>query len=416
MTKIHSLKEAISIKSVILTEGVNVSLINLKYKPIKPSLYSYEMTSDSKNLNIPQEVLLYKNDSLNIRVFSTIRSNINSEITLLNDNERIYLLYQGKKYQVDLPTYPTFYDHSIDGEISTKYFQKLGGDTIALVMMNYCEYYSRNVQCKFCEIHQNYKEQKDIMVMAKSPERMSEHLVNAILSDISIKQVIFNSGNYTKNNNKTYEQIIKTLRLTLANIPEERSKQIAFLVITAPPENLTLLRELKDAGATSIYINIEVWEEQQMKNIVPGKYQFGRGNYFKSFDESLKFFGKGYVYTNLIYGIQSIDLNQQVKKYDPDKEMDIISYALDELISRDVILTNTIYHSSGKNTIGKIKLDAQAVEKYHLHYGKRIHESRIVSSLCDSKNAVYASIEAIPNSLNNEPYVFYKFLEQNINV
>jgi hypothetical protein len=413
MKKISSLRDAISVKTLLLAQGVKVGEFNSSFKPVKPSLYSYEMTPESRNKSIPQEIILYSNREYNIRIFSTIRANNNSPISLENENGKVFLRYLNEEYYVEVPNYPNFYDCIINGESSGKYFQKLGGDTIALVMLNYCEYYSRKLQCKFCEIHENFTQEKSEIIMAKSPEKISQHLCNAIALDDSIRQIIINSGNYTKDNNRTYKQIIKTLQLTISSLPTERLNKIAFLVIAAPPEDLALLSELKKAGATSVYINMEVWSNKQMMSIVPGKHEYGRDNYFRCFDIALKSFGKGYVYTNLIYGIQSIDLESN-KKFDQEEEIDILTGAMDTLISKEVILTNTIYHYSGKNKIGSIPLPPSGIEKFHMIYGKKIFESGLVSELCNSKQAVYASIEAIPNSLNNEPFVYHKYLNQRV--
>lgn len=310
---------------------------------------------------------------------------------------------------------PPFYAADSQQESpKAKYFQKLGGDTIALVMFNYCEYYSRNVQCHFCEIHENYQHHEAEIIKIKRPELMADSLVEAIRQDPSIKQIIFNSGNYSRDNNRTFEEIIKTIKYLVNKLNEEELSKIALLVIVSPPENLELLRDLKEAGATSIYVNMEVWEECQFMRITPGKYQVGRDNFFKVFDEGLNCFGKGYVYTNLIFGLQSLKMGSQGPYFDPKAEFDILSGALEELISRDVLLTNTIYHSSGKNKIGKMFVPEEAILDFHLHYGQEVWKSGLVSDLCDKKNAVYASFEAMPNSLNNEPFALFKFNNQGV--
>lgn len=413
MQLISSLREAISLKSSLLSKGVNVGNIRKDFKPSKASLYSYEM-SEKKGNSFPQEVILYNNQQENLRVFSTIRSNANSPWNLIEVEGSVCLNNEDKTFQVNLPDVPQFYNNEIEGENATKYFQKLGGDTLALVMLNYCEYYARNVQCKFCEIHENFSTVKDQFLRVKTPEKMSSHLIEAIKKDDSIRQVIFNSGNYSTNNNRTYREIIKTLNLTMAGLSPDEMNRISFLVIIAPPEDFSLIKQLKEAGATSLYINMEVWSDSGMRQIVPGKYELGRSTYYKAFEESLKYFGVGYVYTNLILGIQSIDLDQNEIRFDESKELDILEQAMEDLISKKVILTNTIYHYSGKNKIGPIHVPASAIEKFHMTYGQRIYESGLVSSLCDSKDAVYASFEAIPNSLNNEPYAYYKLKSKKV--
>ena len=413
MKLIPSLRDAISVKASLLSNGINVGNVGKTFKPSKPSLYSYEMTGKPIEA-IPQEIVLYENPTEELRVFSTVRSNTRSPWSLVEIDNSICLKSNDVSLKVSLPEAPSFYNSEIEGENSTKYFQKLGGDTIALVMLNYCEYYARNVQCKFCEIHENFSTVKDQFLRVKTPEKMSTHLIAGIKKDSSIRQVIFNSGNYSRNNNRTYREIIKTLHLTMEGLNAEEIARIAFLIIVAPPEDFSLIQQLKEAGATSVYINMEVWSDEGMRQIVPGKYELGRDTYYRAFDESLKHFGVGGVYTNLILGIQSIDLDKGPIELDESKELDILAEATEELIKKQVILTNTIYHCSGKNKIGPIHIPASAIEKFHMEYGQKIYESGLVSSLCDGKNAVYASFEAIPNSLNNEPYAYYKLKNKGV--
>jgi hypothetical protein len=407
--KINSLEEAIQVKSSILSHGIRIDPMSGDFKPSKPSLYSYEISDKPTSFVFPQEVILYQNNDLGIRVFSTVRFNVNSPWTLTKVDGHIVLKNQEVMFEIDLPVLPEFYKQDIPGEDATKYFQKLGGDTIALVMLNYCEYYARDVQCRFCEIHENFSSTENQFLRVKQPEKMASYLVSAIRRDPSIRQIIFNSGNYSRNNNRTYFEMIKTLEFTIQELTPEELNRVAFLIIVAPPEDFQLIEKLKNAGATSVYINLEVWDEDTSRQVVPGKYAVGRDTYFRAFDHALKYFGKGYVYTNLILGIQAIDMTKDEKHFHEEREMQILYKALDDLIARDVLLTNTIYHSSGKNKIGRIHIPQEAIAQFHMYYGERILQSGLVSSLCDGKNAVYASFEAIPNSLNNETYTYHKF-------
>jgi hypothetical protein len=406
--KIPSLSEALKIKSSLLSQGVAVKSLHTDYKPSSPSLYSYERTEKPKDLIIPQEIIIYQNPDQKLRVFATVRYNAQSPWTLSSEDGAIFLSAGAEKYEVSLPEIPAFYGERDNKEKSTKYFQKLGGDTIALVMLNYCEYYARNLQCRFCEIHENFSTTNDAYLRVKDPEKMASHLAHAIHEDPSIRQVIFNSGNYSRDNNRTYREFIKTLQFLMQRLSPEEIQRVAMLVIVAPPEDFSLVKQLKEAGATSIYVNLEIWDEDVGQEVIPGKMLVGKDTYFHCFDTSLAHFGKGYVYTNLIFGIQGVDMHSPVKTFNAEKEWDTMSLALDELTRREVLLTNTIYHSSGKNVIGHIHIPEDDILKFHLHYGEKIFDSGLVSTLCDAKHAVYASMEGIPNSLNNEAYTLAK--------
>lgn len=82
LSKLRSLEEAIKLKASLLSQGVNVlsgtNNSDHRYKPSKHGLYSYEMSPISEKSFIPQEIILYANSSLGLRVYSTLRFNSSS--------------------------------------------------------------------------------------------------------------------------------------------------------------------------------------------------------------------------------------------------------------------------------------------------------------------------------------------------
>ena len=72
----------------------------------------------------------------------------------------------------------------------------------------------------------------------------------------------------------------------------------------APPENPKSLCRLKDAGASAIIMNLEIFNETLRQKICPGKGVIRNDRYYKAFIEAVKLFGTGNVSSVLIVGIQ----------------------------------------------------------------------------------------------------------------
>ena len=72
----------------------------------------------------------------------------------------------------------------------------------------------------------------------------------------------------------------------------------------APPENSSYLLRLKNAGATAVVMNIEIYDEELRKKICPGKGIISNQRYFDSLRQAVKIFKEGNVSSVLIVGLQ----------------------------------------------------------------------------------------------------------------
>ena len=72
----------------------------------------------------------------------------------------------------------------------------------------------------------------------------------------------------------------------------------------APPSNVEMLKNLKDAGASSLIMNLEVANPNLRKEICPGKSKIAYEHYYDAYRYGVKIFGRGKVSCVLIAGIQ----------------------------------------------------------------------------------------------------------------
>jgi biotin synthase-related radical SAM superfamily protein len=75
-----------------------------------------------------------------------------------------------------------------------------------------------------------------------------------------------------------------------------------------PPKNLKWIDKLKNAGVSSLMMNIECWDESIRKEIIPGKNRLcSKDTYLKAFEHSIEIFGKGKVTSCFVVGTEKIE-------------------------------------------------------------------------------------------------------------
>ncbi len=409
--KTADLKKCYELKAELLVGGIHVipPFPDLDFKYVIKSLYGYEKSKS--DFIYPQEIILVPEAKEEVAFHCTVRRNDQSPWKLLFRDSGYFLEKDNVSFSVGVPPKPPFYDVTLmigTNQIHvSNYVQKLGQDLLAIVIFNSCEYYSRNVQCAFCEIAETYKENRHLPRPKKNITETAYAICYALSHDHSLKGLLINGGNLSKSNDHTYLEIIRLLDEIKKIGGESLLKDLDIGTIVMAPQNFQLLSEIRQAGVTEIYLNLEFWQEEKFLTFTPGKAGYGRERFFEILQEAVKVFGRGSVYSNLIYGVQSISLTPPYQ-YDPDMEERILLEGLDALASIDVVLTNTIYHSSGKNKLGPISIDADSLSQYHLAYGKKMNKMDLLTSKCSKRNSVFGRMGSFPNSLNNEAYYVSK--------
>lgn len=73
-----------------------------------------------------------------------------------------------------------------------------------------------------------------------------------------------------------------------------------------PPKNIeTVLKNAKKDGVTSIQFNLEVWDKEKRKKIMPYKGKIPRENYISAISKASQIFGKGKVTSVIMAGLNS---------------------------------------------------------------------------------------------------------------
>lgn len=158
-----------------------------------------------------------------------------------------------------------------------------------------CCYDRPNGKCKFCSIKPT---DNQTVVPA-------EQVINGLkaLFEKTDKYAINLGGGTYKNPDNMADYLAEIVRgvRTFTDTP--------ISVEMAPPADLNRIRTLKEAGASSLIMNLEVADPELRKTICPGKSSITYEHYYESYRFAVEIFGRGRVSCVLIAGIQP---NEQI--------------------------------------------------------------------------------------------------------
>ena len=72
----------------------------------------------------------------------------------------------------------------------------------------------------------------------------------------------------------------------------------------APPSKLEFIDQLKEAGASSLIMNLEIANPERRREICPGKSSISYEHYYAAYKHAIQVFGRGKISCVLIAGIQ----------------------------------------------------------------------------------------------------------------
>jgi hypothetical protein len=193
---------------------------------------------------------------------------------------------------------PAWYGQTVDDIPITRILTAHNRQLAASVFED-CSLFHINEQCQFCVINKSSSD-RDLRIIRKSPE-----LFLRALEKIPVSQY----GGLTLNGGMTFasgrgiERIEPVVRAIHAVYP-----QLAIAVEITPPEEVYWIDQLEDAGAESLMMNLECWDEVVRDRLIPGKNRFcPRQLYLSAFERAVKTFGRGQVSTCFVVGTEPME-------------------------------------------------------------------------------------------------------------
>jgi radical SAM protein (TIGR04043 family) len=166
-------------------------------------------------------------------------------------------------------------------------------DSLASTVMQHCVYWGTDEQCHFCAIGTTLLNGRTIAV--KTPERLAEVATAAKRLD-GAKDVTLTTGSPNRvDRGADYMSRCAAAIREAADLPVQ--------VQIEPPQDLGWFRHMKDAGVEALGVHLEVWDEQVLARVAPGKHAQGRDYYLTAWERAVDVFGAGQVSTYFILGL-----------------------------------------------------------------------------------------------------------------
>lgn len=191
---------------------------------------------------------------------------------------------------------PKFYDPQFktsDGIPMKKIALVHGMDCLASTIYQKCVYWACGEECKFCGVELSLE--ADSTILEKNSAQMSEVIAMA-KKEGRCNHMTLTSGT-TEEDDKganRYIQLLKGIKQSYPNLP--------LHVQIEPIEDLSLINKLKEAGADTIGIHLEILDDNIRKIITPGKAHIPFESFKKNWIHALETFGKNQVSSYILTG------------------------------------------------------------------------------------------------------------------
>ncbi len=170
-----------------------------------------------------------------------------------------------------------------------------GIDCLASTIYQKCKYWACGEACKFCGIELSLK--YDTTIEEKNFKQMNEVIAQAK------KEGRCNHMTLTSGTEESDDKGAKRYIELLAGI-KEKYPNLPLHVQLEPLDGLTLITKLREAGADTIGIHIDILDQHVREIITPGKAHLSFELFESNWRHALEIFGKNQVSTFILTGFE----------------------------------------------------------------------------------------------------------------
>ncbi len=208
---------------------------------------------------------------------------------------RIFLGARDTGLSLQLVARPRFYDLATADGVRYEQIARLhGADVLATTVVQTCIRYGEDQRCRFCTIEESLR--SGATIAAKTPAQLAEVAQAAVRLD-GVRQMVMTTGT-TAGPDRGARNLVRCVRAVLEAVPG-----LPIQVQIEPPEDLTALTDLSEAGATAIGIHVESLDDGVRRRWMPGKGLVPMADYEAAWDEAVRVFGRNRVSTYLLVGL-----------------------------------------------------------------------------------------------------------------
>ena len=220
---------------------------------------------------------------------------INPESPYEVRGSRIWLGEHDSGLSLEVVRRPRFYDMATADGIPYEQIARLHGrDVLATTVVQTCIRYAEDQRCRFCTIEESLR--SGATVAAKTPAQLAEVAEAAVRLD-GVRQMVMTTGT-TAGPDRGARYLVRAVRAVLERVPG-----LPIQVQIEPPGDLSVLRDLRTAGAVSIGIHVESLDDDLRRKWMPGKGSVPMAEYVAAWDYAVDVFGRNQVSTYILIGL-----------------------------------------------------------------------------------------------------------------
>ncbi|MEN7982353.1 MAG: radical SAM protein [Nanoarchaeota archaeon] len=256
--------------------------------------------------------------------------------------------------------------------------QGIGVDTLAIASRRQCSFFARKVPCKYCNISGTKNTSK--LPIYSQLEDIAE-TVSLAGKDFDFFAVTGGTFEDTNEECRHYTRIGEVIRDNLS------ADTFSGPFSLTPPRDLDLLRGLHETGVDVISFNIDVWDDNALKNVCPGKYEIGKNHYEKALKEGVRLWGEGNSTIQFLAG--------------PWESNESLLKASKYFLNRGILPNITSYFPSPKSPLSKIGRPKTLKEILDLYidYGHMVRDAGLFPN---KRGTIHTSPSGNRSSIANE--------------
>ncbi len=305
-------------KEDMLRRGIAFSRQALKiasgFKPKAYFIFSFDLVpiremQNEENLRAPEEICLTGGARGFRRTIVSVRLNPASpyRVSLSEDGRLVLLLEEDEICGVEFQPVPEYYKRTLaSGKPITDICPTIEwGYLLYLTVFRICQYFGEKDECQFCDINENYRQQKRAgrpYTGVKSVEEVLEALEIIAETDSDSRAYTVTGGSITKSLDGL-EEADFYVRYPEAIERRFPGRWISKLVVQALPREQ--VQRFKDAGVSIYHPNYEVWDPRLFSILCAGKDRYiGRDEWIRRILDAAEVFGPSHVIPNFVAGIE----------------------------------------------------------------------------------------------------------------
>jgi hypothetical protein len=261
-----------------------------------------------ENLKAPEEVRLIGGPCNFKPVIVSVRLNPASPYRVVSDDGSLVLKLDGEEIaQVELQKSPVYYRRTLtNGKPIADIAPTIEwGYLLYLTAFRLCQYFGAQEECQFCDINENYRQQKKSgrpYTSVKSVEEIIEALEIIADTDSGSKAYTVTGGSIT-GYLEGKSEIDFYIRYPEAIEQRWPGRWISKIVVQALPKYE--VQRLRNVGVRIYHPNFEIWDKRLFELYCPGKARhIGWDAWMRRILDAVDVFGPEGVIPNFVAGIE----------------------------------------------------------------------------------------------------------------